>query len=115
MVLNMGAATRVFWGGESHLDLAFSSLGVANMASWEVLDYSCGSDHSLIQIELQLIFSMRRFIIQGRCLKELIGKEFSEEFDAKLKMIVLNGDVDYINVEVAEAIFKVAETSIPKV
>ena len=52
VVLNRGAATRVFRGGESHLDLAFSSPGVANMASWEVLDYLYGSDHSLIQIEL---------------------------------------------------------------
>ena len=27
--------------------------GVANMASWEVLDYLCGSNHSLRQIELE--------------------------------------------------------------
>ena len=53
VVLNTGVATQVFQGGESHLDLAFSSPGVANMVSWEVMDYSCGSNHSLIQTEVQ--------------------------------------------------------------
>ena len=51
--LNTGAAIQVFRCGESHLDLAFSSPGVANVANWEVLDYLCGSDHSLILTEVQ--------------------------------------------------------------
>ena len=53
MVLNTEVATQGFQGGVNHLDLAFSSNGVANKASWKVLDYLYGRCHSLIQLELQ--------------------------------------------------------------
>ena len=114
MVLNTGAATLVFRGGESHLDLAFSSPGVANMVSWEVLDYSCGSDHSLIQIELQPYIQYEEIYNSRWVFKRANWKTFSEECDANLKVIALNDDIDDINVEVAEAIFKAAEISIPR-
>ena len=73
VLLNTGAGTQVFCGGESHLDLAFSSPGVANMTSWEMLDYSCGSDQTELQSHIQY---EEIYIIQGECLKEQIGKGF---------------------------------------
>ena len=83
------------------------------MASWEVLDYSCGSNHSLIQIELQPYIQYK--IYNSRWVfKRANWKKFSEECDANLNVISLDGDIADINVKVAEAIFKAAKISISR-
>ena len=114
MVLNTRVAIQVFRGGESHFDLAFSSPGMANMASWEVLDYLCGSDHGLIQIELQPYIQYDKIYNSRWVVKRANWKKFREECDVNLSVISLDSDIDDINVEVAEAIFKAAEISISR-
>ena len=112
--LKTEAATQVFRGAESHLDLAFSSPGVDNMVSWELLDYPCGSDHGLIQTELQPCIQYEEFYNPIWVFKRTNWKTFSEECNANLSGISLDGDIDDINAEVAEAMFKAAEISIPR-
>ena len=87
VVLNTGMATWIFQGGEGHLGLAFSSSGVANMVCWKVMDYTCASDHSLIQIELQSYIDYGEIYNSRWVFKRANWTKFSDESDVNMDEI----------------------------
>lgn len=114
VVLNTGTPTRTHRTGASHIDLTFSSPRFSNLANWEVLDTTCGSDHNLIKITYETYVHCDDMSAP----KWLFGKadwpKFSSLCDSFLSETDLEGDLDNVNEGISDAIIRAAEESIPQ-
>ena len=56
-----------------HIDESFVSPGFANMAHWEVLEQSCGSDHNVVRMEFQSHVRYENLCNSPRCIFKRAG------------------------------------------
>ena len=116
VLLNNGQNTHIYNMGESAIDLAFASPRLARLAEWGVLERTCGSDHYLIGIDVNIRTSVEEYISQRWVFKRAKWDKFQEECDLLLKEISINSksEVEIVSKNITDILIKVAEKNIPK-
>ena len=113
VVLNTGAPTRIYTGGESHIDLAFASPSLASVTEWEVLDTTCGSDHNLIQMKVACSVNYDDMSVPKWIYRKANWNKFSLVADRFLNEVDFDNDVEVISNDISNALFLAAKDSIP--
>ena len=114
VVLNDGSPTRFHKNGSSHIDLTLCSPKYANKAQWDVLDTTCGSDHNVIQLELNAYVTYEQIVPERWLFKKADWNKFSSQCDHYISEVQTGEDLDALTSNITDAILKAANESIPK-
>lgn len=114
VVLNTGLPTRIFQNGCSHIDLAFASPRFANKSYWDVIDSTCGSDHNLINIELETFGEYEQISPPRWLFDKADWSKFSTLCDINLSAISFDGDLETLSECMTDAINNAAMEAIPR-
>lgn len=117
VVLNDGSGTRedVSRGAFSHIDLTLTTPNFASKCHWEVSDVNCGSDHFMIQINLNIIATNEDINVPKWNFKKAKWVEFRSMCDKEILLYEFSDDLNQFNNELTNIIIKIADKCIPKV
>lgn len=114
VILNTGLKTHMYSGGESAIDLSFTSPRYAALSSWDVVDNTFGSDHAVIITKIQSIAAYEEENLGRWSFKKADWENFSRECDTVLDNVNFEVDLEEVNSYISDGIFNIASKYIPR-
>ena len=114
VVLNTGSPTRYYNNGESHIDLTFASPRYSNIANWEVLSETCGSDHNVIKITFETLVNTEQMTGPKWLFHKADWPKFRALCDSYLSELNSDDEMERLNEDITAAIVRAATESIPQ-
>ena len=113
VVLNTGAPTRVYNSGESHIDLTFSSSCFSSLIEWEVLDKNCGSDHSIVSMEVGCTVNYDNTAVPKWVFNKADWGKFTKNAERYLNNVDFNQNLEDLSDDITDAMYLAAKEAIP--